>query len=272
MHVSRHHFARAAVGCAALVAAAGCAMRGNAEMLESELRKQEYAQEQLAAELARAKEELRVAREDARELRTQLAGRGRPVPPAESSDALFRARQIRFQKLMTGGWNQDGQPGDEGLAMLITPVDAQGDLVKLPGAIEIELLNPAVGAEPKQLGRWRFSEEEAWANWHKGIFSAGYLLRVPWQQQPPAGELTLSARMICADGRTFDAVTQIQVEPPPPPPPSAARRGTPALPARGSPPRGSTAERTAADAGSTPAQELLETSDNWTDETIPRLR
>jgi hypothetical protein len=258
---------------ACLVVASGCALRGNTELLESQLRKQEYQHEQLAADLERTREELRVARADAQAVRAQMAARGQPVPPAESADALYRAKQIRFQKLMTGGWNQDGLPGDEGLSVLITPVDAQGDLVKLPGAIEIELTNPAVDAQPRELGRWRFSEEEAWSHWHKGIFSAGYLLRVHWQQPPPKGELTLSARMLCADGRTFDAITQISVDPPVESAAQEVTRDAPARPARNS----STSQRPKAepatvDATPLPSDRALETSDNWTDQTIPRLR
>src|SRR5262245_19590600 len=120
---------------------AGCAVRGDVEMLESELRRQEQAQQEVAEELKTAREELRVARLDADSLRAQLSKRGQLALVSEQAEVLYKAEGIRFNTMLTSGANRDGQPGDEGVSVLLQPVDAHGDLVKLVGAVELELFD-----------------------------------------------------------------------------------------------------------------------------------
>lgn len=291
----------AALSCA--LALAGCAHTGNTDVLEAELREREEAQDQLAAELARAREDLKVAQSDANTLRAQLAENRQVAMTAEQADVFFRAESLKFNMLLTSGQDRDGKPGDDSLSVLLMPVDGHGDLVKLAGEIEIDLFDMALAPDQQRLGHWKFTVDEVREHWHKGFLSAGYLFRIDWQTPPVSSELTLHARMAVSDGRQFDATTQVKVTPPAVPPsriaqvshsdarrtaaqtkagaaarrpPAAAgkarvRLATP-VPAGDTAPATASAPRIRPSAGPGHADPPTQTSDNWTDETIPTLR
>ncbi|MFM8582266.1 MAG: hypothetical protein ACKOFW_12275 [Planctomycetaceae bacterium] len=204
----------ACLGLSGWLLTSGCSSRGNLEVLEAELRTQEDTRVELERKVSTLQTELRVAQGDADRLRTQLAGQNRPIPAAEESRALFRAQELKFAPLMTGGWDRDDAPGDEGLCLLLTPVDEHGDLVKLPGETEIEALDLAAPPEDQRLGLWKFDTEEVAQAWHKGVLSAGFLFRIPWQSIPQREKITLVARMKIADGRQFDANLPVTINPP----------------------------------------------------------
>jgi hypothetical protein len=266
----------------------GCLTRGNVDLLESELRRQELAQQELNEQLRGARDELRIARADADSLRTQLAGRGQSTLVAEQAAVLYKAEALKFNMLLTSGLDRDGQPGDEGLSVLVLPVDANGDLIKLVGTVELELLDLTREEGNKRLGNWRFSTDEVREHWHHGFLSAGYLFKLDWQVVPVSPELTLHAKLTAPDGRAFDATTQVKVAPPGVPaiPPVAQRAPTSrgnVIPAGASlldasPPKSHPARRSGSPrinpgpatprAGHAP----VETSDNWTDQTVPRLQ
>jgi hypothetical protein len=288
---------------------AGCASRGNVEILEAELRQEEHAREQLSEQLRQSQEELKIARTDAAALRTQLADRRQTALSPEQADVLYRAEAIKFGMLLTSGQERDGQPGDDALSVLITPVDVHGDLVKLAGDVELELFDMTRSPERQRLGRWRYPVEEVREHWHKGFMSAGYLFQVEWETPPTSPELTLHARLTAGDGRQFDATTQVKVTPPAsvtPPLVQASRAPTrdPALQRAsatrpvsrpGDAPGKATVRRATAVGSQNPASPApssvtapppvirpavkaghadppTQTSDNWTDSTIPRLR
>jgi outer membrane murein-binding lipoprotein Lpp len=287
--------------CAVL---AGCAHTGNTDALEAELREREEAQEELASELARAREDLKVAQSDASALRSQLSENQQVAMTAEQADVFFRAESLKFNMLLTSGQDRDSKPGDDALSVLLMPVDAHGDLVKLAGEIEIDLFDMALSADRQRLGQWKFTIDEVRERWHKGFLSAGYLFRLDWQTPPVSSELTLHARMTISDGRQFDATAQVKVTPPPAVPsriaqvshsergrpnakgrPGAPTTRKPAAPAGRATVRPATAvsRTSAAPPAATPprispssgpghAEPPTQTSDKWTDETIPMLR
>lgn len=282
----------------------GCASRGNIELLESELRREEQSREELAEQLRQSKEELKIARTDAAALRTQLAERSQVALSPEQADVLYRVEAIKFGTLLTSGQDRDGQPGDDALSVLLTPVDAHGDLVKLAGDVDLELFDMTRPSDGQRLGQWKFPLDEVREHWHKGFLSAGYLFRLDWQTPPVSPELTLHARMTVADGRQFDATTQVKVTPPGrvPPPLVRASHSMSGDPSPQRVPGSNQVRRHAGDAGSstvrlsraatgestsppaaTPpvirpavkaghASPPTQTSDNWTEATIPQLR
>lgn len=270
----------------------GCAVRGDMEMLESELRRQEQAQQELSEQLQSAQQELRVARADADSLRTQLTERGQLSLVSEQAAALYKAEAIRFNMLLTSGVNRDGHPGDESLSVLLLPVDAHGDMVKLPGAVDLELLDLTRSGDDQRVGSWKFTVDEVNEHWHRGFMSAGLLFHLDWQQAPTTPELTLHAKFTAPDGRAFDATTQIKVAPPSSTVPSPIAQAqhvtdgkagtvTPAAgerPTTPTKPKAASRRTSVSKSGPTPIPKgrpghtRLRTSDSYTDETIPRLR
>lgn len=200
-------------GPALLLFAAGClGARGNVELLEARLRQQQELADRSQRELAQARSELQGARQEADLLRTQLTVRGEQPLPAEFTQNLFQVRGLEFKGLLTGGRDRDGQPGDDVLVALIAPYDEHGDVVKLPGALELEALDMSRPEGERQVARRKFGPEEARSLWKSGLLAAGYQCEVPWDQPPQSEELLVHARLTTADGRQFDATHKIRVQ------------------------------------------------------------
>lgn len=286
------------------LALAGCALPGNVEVVEAELRRKELVEEDLTAQLTQAKEELRVAQSDAAALRAQLTENRQVALTPEQADVFYRAEALKFNMLLTSGQDRDGKPGDDALSVLLMPVDAHGDLVKLAGDVEMELFDMTLPADQQRLGTWKFTIDEVREHWHKGFLAAGYLFQVDWQNVPVSPEVTLHARMIVPDGRQFDTTTQVKIAAAPGPSPIAqvshtAPRGP--APKKASsqktkgrvvPAAGTARVRSAGDATAPlgppkipppvpppkirpapgHAEPPLQTSDSYTEETIPRVR
>src|SRR5690349_7895727 len=79
----------------------GCASRGNLEVLESELRRQEDQMADLREQLVAAKNELHVALNEATRLRQQLANRGEVAHSPEHLENEFKAVGLRFNTYLT---------------------------------------------------------------------------------------------------------------------------------------------------------------------------
>jgi hypothetical protein len=175
-------------------------------------------------------------------------------------------------------------------------------MIKLAGAVELELFDLSRVAEDQRLGRWEFSAEDVREHWHRGFLSAGYLFQLDWQRVPTSSELTLHARLVAPDNRRFDATTQIKINPPgsAAPPVAQARQREPrpiappdeppllpppvertAMPERARTANRVPSRRTSRTAqrpeirpgpSSAPETPAVDTSDNWTEQTIPYLR
>ncbi|MGE3314862.1 MAG: hypothetical protein AB7O26_07060 [Planctomycetaceae bacterium] len=192
----------------------GCAVRGNTELLEARLRQQEDRVVRMETELRTAQSELAAARGESQHLREQLAGRGQETLLPEQADSMFRATGIQFNRLLTGGLDRDGVPGDELISAVVVPHDADGELVKLPGRIELTAYDLTQNQEQKLIGKWEYGVEECRGLWHSGFLGSGYLIRVPWSQIPSNAKVLLHARLVTPDGRQFDTSEHVEIEPP----------------------------------------------------------
>jgi hypothetical protein len=203
------------VGIAALylLLAAGClGSRGNVDLLEAKLRQQQDLADRYQRQLAQTQGELTAAHQEADLLRAQLADRGEHPLPSEYTQNLFQVTGLEFKSLLTGGRDRDGQPGDDVLVALIAPYDEHGDVVKLPGALEIEALDMTRPEGERQVAHRQFSPQEARELWKSGFLAAGFQCEVPWRAPPSSEELLLHARLSTADGRQFDTTHKVRVQ------------------------------------------------------------
>lgn len=192
----------------------GCALRGNPELLEARLRQQEDRFLRLESELQTARSELAASRGESRHLREILAGQRQETLLPEQADSMFRATGIQFNRLLTGGYDRDKEKGDELLSAVVVPHDADGELVKLPGRIELTAYDLSQNSEQKLIGKWEYGVEECRRLWHSGFLGSGYLIRVPWTQIPQNPRILLHAKLVTPDGRQFDTSEHVEVTPP----------------------------------------------------------
>ncbi len=262
---------------------AGCASGGDVELLESELRGQEDTISRLQYQLSGTQEDLRVARAETDLLRNQLAERGRPASLLpEQADQLFRVQSVELHKYMTGGLDKDNLHGDEALAVLLVPKDKDGELLKVPGGVHIDLFDMALPPEEQKIGVWDFTPEQMQEMWHTGYFGSGFMLELPWKIAPNSPELTVHAQLATTDGREFHTTSQVRVTPPGSPQIAIKPRPTIQQPQRLIPNEGPLVPPPERDVdefpGITPSmhqqesQQGVPTSNNWTERTRPTWR
>lgn len=242
------------------LAVCGCGLRGNVDLLEARLREQDDRLHVLTSELEQTQTELKTARREADLLRDQLHKREHVASHSEQTAVLARVEGVRIGALLSGGLDRDEQPGDDLLSALVVPHDADGEVLKLPGTIRLELFDLSRDGNRQRIGEWEFEPEQTRERWHSGFLAAGYRFRVPWQQSPKNETLLLHARLTTPDGRQFDASETIRITPPP----TIGNAGRPQD--RASEP--STIEQTNHSAPAGP----LPTSDRWTEHSRPVIR
>ena len=208
-----------------LLALSGCQTANQLEVVESKLRQQESFISDLESELERVRTEAETARFDAESLRSQLADKGRDRLVAEQAAVLAKVEKITLNPLLTRGVDSDDDQGDERFSVLLMPVDKDGELVKLPGQIDLQLVDLSLPANRQRLGQWSWSTQEVREKWHRGLLAAGFLFDLDWQQPPVNSQITLHATLTTPDGRKFD--TQLPLTVTPPAPGVAKRRAAP---------------------------------------------
>lgn len=248
------------MGLAMLV---GCLGRGQADLLQARLREQQQRLTSAQSELKSAEQQLAHARKEADALRTQLAESGRPGLLPEQSDLLVRVANIRINPMLTAGVDKDEVAGDDALVVQFAPYDSDGELVKLPGKIEIVAVDPGQPEAQQTIARWEFRADVSRKHWVRGFLGAGYQFTLPWPEPPKQSELIVHVRLTAPDGRAFSANQIIKINPPV----IAAGRSTTARRAALETPLPSREAPAAAF-----QRKPLHESTNWTEETMPVRR
>ena len=201
------------------VAAAGCGATENAAAVRHDLLR---AQDRLAAaerQLRDARADLAASEAETLALRDRLSAAGTVVAEApEQTRALGRVAGVAFADLLTGPLDRDDAPGDEVLAVVLAPVDADGEPVKAAGAVSLDLTDLAAAGDARDVAAWAFGPAEAADRWRATALGSGYRFRLPLPpgDGDPGGSprtLHLHARFETADGRAFDATKAVTVAP-----------------------------------------------------------
>ena len=167
------------------------------------------------------------------EMPTSNSSEGEPTPAAIEPDALPLPRSrktssepepigakpidecvthIVLNPAFTGGSDQDGSPGDEGLTVLIEPRNATDAVVPQAGAVSLVVLDPAKTGEAARVARWDFDIAAAGRKVQSASATPGIRLEMPWPAGPPqSNKLQLYVRYETADGRKLQADREIFV-------------------------------------------------------------
>ncbi len=191
----------------------GCLSRGGTDLLQARIRDQQAHLADAERQVVTAQAELQKSRREADGLRTELAKRGSSGTLAEQTEALVRVAKLQIHSLLSGGINKDEHPGDDAFVAQLAPVDADGEVVKLPGQVELTLLDPAVAEGQREVGHWNFTADECRQHWTRGLTGAGYQFTVPLAASPTHDSLVLHAKLTTTDGRSFDASQIVRVSP-----------------------------------------------------------
>ena len=191
----------------------GCLGQAKPDILQARLREQQRYVMEVEQKMETAQADLKRAQREAEQLRVELARSGKQVIAAEHSEAIVRASKLQINSLLSGGVNRDSQPGDDAMVAHFALVDDDGEVIKLPGAIELTLLDPRQPEPTRQVGKWQFTAEECRAKWTRGFTGAGYQFTVPLDQPVSSEQLVLHVKFMAAD-RVFDSSQLVRFTPP----------------------------------------------------------
>lgn len=199
----------AVVLCATVVFGGnGCSFPAKRAELQQEISRLEEKNRRLARVVAERDETVSAMKRQVADLQT--LGSDRPV-------ALFAPARIEIVS-RSGGTDFDGMPGDDGVTVYVRPVDGEGDAVKSPGRIRLQVLDTSVVGEPRVLAVCRVeSEEELRKTWHGRFGTNHFTVRCPFETgvtAPAAGKVTAVVDFLdYLSGATLTATRELAVKP-----------------------------------------------------------
>ena len=182
----------------------GCAPNKRYDLIEAELRTRER-------ELAETRAALERAINLNRAYVQQSRGAPGPHVPDLATPAYIPVKEILLAR-GTGGVDEDGAPGDEGLMVVVVPKDEDGSPVKVPAQVQILAWEISPAGIKTPIGSWDVSAEKVRPTWRSGLISTGYFVAVPWQTYPGTEKVRLAVRFTTLDGRAFETDKDVLVK------------------------------------------------------------
>ena len=182
---------------------AGCRSNNRYDLIEAELRTRER-------ELA----DSRAALDQSRNLlRAYEAAQQRGAPAPAGGGMFLPVKEVAIAR-GTGGVDEDGAPGDEGLLVVVVPKDEDGSAVKVPARVLIAAWEITPAGLKNPIGSWAVPADKLRGTWKGGLISTGYFVAVAWQTPPSTDRVRVAVRLITTDGRAFEADRDVTVRPP----------------------------------------------------------
>lgn len=164
--------------------------------------------------LAQQRDQLAAQQTQIQTLTTQLdAVRG---IDADDLKRIFHPEKIVIGDL-SGGYDRDEQPGDDGVVVYVKPVDQTGDVIKAAGDIRIQLYDLAEAPARSLVGEYDIPIEESRKLWYGKLWTSHYTIYCPWTGATPAhSEITVRVTFIdYLTKRVMTAQKPVAIELPP---------------------------------------------------------
>lgn len=131
--------------------------------------------------------------------------------PADTTSTQVHA--VRLQTLLTGGIDRDGLAGDEGIQVVVEPLDTNGKVVATAGQIAIALMDHTLPGGEQRLAFWTYDAQEASKTARRGGLSDGLSFDLMWgsDRYPTHRELDVYVRFTTSDGRHLDTRGKVRV-------------------------------------------------------------
>jgi len=183
--------------------AAGC---HSCEPVESELRAREHDVSELRDELTRLQGLNDSLEHELQAVRQNSSAKISPELAAQT----YGVRCITLGR-QTGGYDNDGSPGDEALQVVLEPHDPDGHIIKAPGSLEVQALEITPEGLKRPLSSWLVPPDQLRRDWRSGLLSTAYFVLLPWKNWPSFDKLRVVARFTLPDGRVFEADRDVLV-------------------------------------------------------------
>jgi hypothetical protein len=190
-------------GLALIVAVGGCR---SCDRVESELRARENDVRELRDEVDRCSVYNQTLQQELRSLRGELG-----LPSADGQPAAAYPVQSLVLGRQTGGRSNENCPGDDALQVQVEPHDPEGQSIKAPGSLLVQVQEITKEGAKRPLSSWEISQEQLRRSWRNGLLTTGYVVNLPWKVWPSTEKLRVSAVFQLPDGRVFEADKDITV-------------------------------------------------------------
>lgn len=129
-----------------------------------------------------------------------------PSEPISPRPINKKVTHLFLNPTQTGSADFDGQPGDDGLRIVLEPRNSDNDYVPEAGPLSIVLLDPEREGEAARIARWDFDRTNSRQLLAASGDKRGLQLEVPWPAAAPsANKLKLYVRYETDDGRKLVA-------------------------------------------------------------------
>ncbi|HOA74908.1 MAG TPA: hypothetical protein PL151_15180 [Phycisphaerae bacterium] len=185
---------------------AGCDTVRTADFLEVQ-REAQAAKEQVAT----LETQLSAEQQTVRNLQRQLANM-RGMDP-DVLDQLVTPVKIKLAS-QSGGYDQDGKPGDDGIVLYVQPLDKEGDVIKAAGSFVVNLLNLSDASNPRVIATYEFDVPTTLDLWYGRFMTNHFTLRCPWPPSGPPDTDEVTARVeftVLLTGRVLIAQERFEI-------------------------------------------------------------
>jgi hypothetical protein len=180
----------------------------NKDLVEAQLRTRDNDLRQMREELEKIEGYNSALQRENKALR---CGQPSSNLPPEVAGQTYTLKSIQLGRL-TGGLNDDNEPGDEALQVLVEPKDSEGHTIKAPGSLAITAFEITPEGTKKPLSTWRIPPNQLYRKWRGGLFSTGYYFVLPWKVYPSNERIRIVAQFTLADGRVFEADKDVTIK------------------------------------------------------------
>jgi len=132
-------------------------------------------------------------------------------------DLLYYPVALEIERL-SGGYDEDGQPGDDGVVTYLRPVDQDGHAIKTAGTVQIELFDLASPDGQRLVGKIELDLQESRKLWYGRLWTQHYTVKCPWRGGRPPRHPAVTIRATFTDyltGKTLEAQQLCEVKLPP---------------------------------------------------------
>jgi hypothetical protein len=138
-----------------------------------------------------------------------------PEPLKSIKPADTKVTHLFLNPVLTGGSDLDGQPGDDGLSVVIEPRSADDQFVPQSGGVSVVVLDPTKAGDAARVARWDFAAGEVQQKLAASSAARGIRLQMPWPATPPTSDkLHVFVRYETADGRRLQSDREVFVAQP----------------------------------------------------------
>jgi hypothetical protein len=187
-----------------LLFSSGCSNK-KYDLIEAELRTRERELAEARAALEQAKNLNRAY------VQQSPSAAGNPAAAGPGGSHAIPVKEIVLAR-GTGGVDEDGVPGDEGLMVVVAPKDDDGSPVKVPGQVQVAAWEVLPSGIKNPIGNWTVPAEKVRPTWRSGFISTGYFVALPWQTYPSTERVRIAVRLATTDGRAFETDKDISVK------------------------------------------------------------